>query len=200
MNLSEQDIAKKQLRQTDQQIAIEKERTENDPNAIYADEARESRAANLLDQLNPDNLLVDIEHRIRGEKKNPYTKQWEPISADAKPINQELITNFMSFLGAILNQNVSMSNFSADEINNMMSMIISYVKIDLTTNDEKYDIVGNYVEMTRIGNIICITCFATFKQALNGSLSRRVFGSLKMDASLINPPKKGFAEALKVWQ
>ncbi len=71
---------------------------------------------------------------------------------------------------------------------------------DMTVNDEKYGIKENYTEMTRIGNIICITCFATFKQAMNGSLSRRVFGSLKMDASLINNPKKSLSDALKFWQ
>lgn len=199
MALTEQDIASKQLQQRDRELSAVEKQTDSDPNAIYADEAREQRAANLLDQINPDNLLVDIEHRIRGEKKNPYTKQWEPISKNQTPVNDDLITNFMSFLGAILNQNVSMSNFSANEINNMMDMIITYVKNDLTVNDEKYQIVGNYTEMSRIANIICITCFSTFKQAMNGSLSRRVFGSLKMDANLVNEPKKSIAEAFKIW-
>ena len=51
--------------QQDKQIA-------NDPNAMYADMAREERATNILAQINPDNLLTDIEHRIRGEKKDVY--------------------------------------------------------------------------------------------------------------------------------
>ena len=193
MVLSDQELVEKQLKQTDTQL-------DNDPNAIYASEAREARTANILDQINPDNLLVDIEHRIRGEKKNPYSQEWEPISEKKIAISEDLIINFISFLGAILNQNVSMSNFSSNEINNMMEMIITYVASDLTVNDEKYGIQGNYNEMSRIANIICITCFATFKQAMNGSLSRRVFGSLKMDASLVNDPKKGFGEALRFWK
>lgn len=200
MGLTEQSIAKKQLSQADQQISQQQQQLDSDPNALYADEARESRATNILDQINPDNLLSDIENRIRGRKKNQYTKEWEPISQNQKPVNEELITNFMSFLGAILNQNVSMSNFSAGEINNMMSMIITYVKNDLTVNDVKYDIVENYTEMSRIANIICITCFSTFKQAMNGSLSRRVFGSLKMDASLVNDPKKSLGDTFKFWK
>ena len=63
----------------------------------------------------------------------------------------------------------------------------------------KFEIVGNYTEMTRIANIVCITCFSTFKQAMGGTLSRRIFGSLKMDAKLVNDPKKGWMEALKFY-
>ena len=193
MAITEEQIVSRQLNMQQEQI-------DNDPQSIYADSLREERASNLLDQLNPDNLLTDVEHRIRGEKKDPYTKQWIPISENAKEINEELISNFMSFLGAVLNQNVSMSNFSEKEINNLMKIIIAFVSSDLTTNDVKYGIQGNYTEMTRIANIICITCFATFKQALNGTLSRRVFGSLKLDASLTKPDNKNWRDSLAFWK
>ena len=192
--LTEEQFLRKQLSQEDQKI-------ENDPNAVYADAMREERTANLLDQLNPDNLLTDIEHRIRGEKKDPFTQKWIPISKKyTREINEELVSNFVSFLGAILNQNTSMSNFSTNEINNMMGMIITYVKNDLTVNDEKYDIVGNWTEMDRIANIICITCLSTFKQALNGTFSRRVFGTMKVSADLTREPKKSWKDALAVWR
>lgn len=172
---------------------------DNDPNAIYADTLRKEGTANLLDQLNPDNLMVDIEHRIRGEKKDPYSNQW--ISGNTKkPVSEKLITNFMSFLGAILNQNTSMSNFSGDEINNMMEMIITYVGVDLVVNDEEYGIVENYPEMWRVANIITMSCFATFKQAMNGSLSRRIFGSLKVNASLTEAPNNPLKDALAIWK
>ncbi len=193
MVLTEEQVVQKQLQMQQEQI-------DGDPQQIYADSLREERTSNLLDQLNPDNLLVDVEHRIRGEKKNPFTKQWEPRTGASRIINEQLISNFMSFLGAILNQNVSMSNFSEREINNLMRIIISYVSNDLTTNDQKYGLSGDYTEMTRIANIICITCFATFKQALNGTLSRRVFGSLKLDASLTRNDNKNWRDSLAFWK
>ena len=93
-----------------------------------------------------------------------------------------------------------MSNFSADEINNMMGMIITYIAVDLTINDAEYGIVDDYPEMWRIGNIICITCFSTFKQAMNGSLSRRIFGSLKVAANLNEEKKNGIGDALMFWK
>ena len=93
-----------------------------------------------------------------------------------------------------------MSNFTPNEINNMMEMIITYVKNDLTVNDEKYGIVGNWTEMDRIANIICLTCFATFKQAMGGSFSRRVFGAMKVSADLTQEPKKNWKDAVACWK
>ncbi len=191
--MTEGQLAVAQLRQNQQQI-------DNDPNAVYADTLRKEGTANLLDQLNPDNLLVDIEHRIRGEKKDPYTNSWVAISDEQKPISEKLVSNFISFLGAILNQNTSMSNFSADEINNMMEMIVTWIGIDLDVNDEIYGIEDDYPEMWRIAHIISMSCFATFKQAMNGMLSKRIFGSLKVDAHLTDTNKPGMKDALAFWK
>jgi len=193
MVLTDEQIIRKEIQLKERQL-------DDDPQAIYADTLREERVTNLLDQLNPDNLLTDIEHRIRGEKKDVYTKKWIPRTDNTKKISEELISNFISFLGAVLNQNVSMSNFSEREINGLMVVIISFVKNDLSVNDKKYGIEGDYTEMTRIANIICINCFATFKQALNGTLSRRIFGALKLDASLTKPDKNKLAENLAFWK
>lgn len=171
-----------------------------DPNSLYSDYMREEKVKNVLSQLNPDTLVEDIEHRIRGEKKNKFTGEWEKISENLKPINELLISNYISFLGSILNQNTSLSNYSANEINNIMSMIIEYLTDDLTDNDEVYGLEGNYNEMTRIANIICISSFSVFKRALNGQEARRIFSSLRVTESLSpQPQKKGFFDFLKFW-
>ena len=192
-DITEGQLAVAQLGQQQQQI-------NNDPNAIYADTLRKEGTANLLDQLNPDNLLVDIEHRIRGEKKDPYSQQWIPISKDQKVISEKLVSNFISYLGSVLNQNTSMSNFSTQEINNLMHMIISYIGVDLDVNDEVYGIKGDYPEMTRIAHIISMSCFATFKQAMNGMLSKRIFGCLTVDAHLTETNKNGVQDAFAFWR
>jgi hypothetical protein len=171
-----------------------------DPNSLYSDYMKEEKVKNILSQLNPDTLVEDIEHRIRGEKKNKFSGQWEKISPNLKPINELLISNYISFLGSILNQNTSLSNYSANEINNIMSMVIEYLTDDLTDNDETYQLVGNYNEMTRIANIVCISSFSVFKRALNGQEARRIFSSLRVTESLTaQPQKKGFLDFLKFW-
>ena len=111
------------------------------PDSVYADLMREDKVRNIISQINPDLLLEDIEHRIRGEIKDRFTLEWRPISKQHKPISEILIGNYISFLGAILTQNTSLSNFKGSEINNLMGMIIDYIISDLTDNDELYGFV-----------------------------------------------------------
>ena len=184
---------------------------DNDPNAMYADYMRENKVNNIIQQINPDNLVEDIEHRIRGQKKNKYTEEWEDISPTHKMVVSELmITRYVSFLSSILNQNTSLSNYSNQEINNLMTMVVDYIRDDLSDNAEEYgfnfnDKYGNefinYNEMNRIGMIVCGTTFAVFKRALNGMEARRIFSSLKVSESLnAGEQKKGFWDSLKFWR
>lgn len=190
------------------QNAVQSQQT-MDPNSVYTEYMREEKIKNIIAQINPDSLLEDIEHRIRGEKKNTMTAQWEPISKDKKQaISEELIENYISFLGSILNQNTSLSNFSSEEINNIMSMIIEYIRDDLSDNDFKYNLARynkfgelevDYNEMNRIGIIICNTTFAVLKRAMNGMEASKIFKSLNMSESLSQQPaqKKGIMDFLK---
>lgn len=114
------------------------EQIENNPNSIYADSMREEKVSNIIAQLNPELLLEEIEHRIRGERRDPITKQWTPISKDRPLVSEELVQNYISFLNVYLTQNNSLSNFSSDEINNIMSIVIDYVRDDLSDNAERY--------------------------------------------------------------
>lgn len=125
-----------------QALEQEKIRQEQDPNSMYADYLREEKVANVIQQLNPDNLLEDIEHRIRGEKKNKFTSEWEKINDKSeKEISELLIEHYVSFLGSLLNQNTSLSNFTNNEINNLMSMIVDHLRDDLADNAEDYGFV-----------------------------------------------------------
>lgn len=111
-----------------------------DPNSVYADTMREEKIRNVIAQLNPELLLQEIEHRIRGEKKNPLTEEWEPITKGGKLISELLVQNYISFLNAYLTQNNSLSNFSPEEINNIMTVVIDYIKNDLSDNSFAYDL------------------------------------------------------------
>jgi len=192
-------------------LRLEQQRQDQDPNSIYADSMREERINNIIQQLNPDNLVEDIEHRIRGEKRNRYSKEWEPINPNSlKRVSDLLIENYISFLSSLLTQNTSLSNFSAGEINNLMMMIVEHIRDDLSDNAENYGFItlDNYCnriidfnEMNRIGMIICGTTFAVFKRAQNGMEARRIFSSLKVSESLNQADnKKGLIDSLKFWK
>jgi len=196
--LTEADLIMGQL---NQQATLQSQQQANDPNALYADIMREEKVTNIIAQISPENLLEEIEHRIRGEKRNVFSRQWEKINPEGIEISKELVANFMSFLGAILNQNTSLSNFSSHEINNLMEVIIEWVRDDMTDNDKKYGLVGKYTEMGRIGHIICMTCFTVFKRAQNGMEARNMWKALKVQEALSPmPQKKGFMDALKFWK
>ena len=171
----------------------------SDPQTLYSDAMREEKAINILSQINPDNLLTDIEHRIRGEKKD-YTGQWIKISEQSEPVSEELVSTFISFLGCILNQNTSMSNFKEQEINNLMELITDWVKRDLVVNATRYGIEGNYTEYDRIGHIICANCFTVFKRALNGGEARRIFKMMRMSENLSGNEKENSIKSnFKFW-
>jgi len=184
----------------DQQFASQQldKQLENDPQALYAGGMLEEKVTNILSQINPDNLLTDIEHRIRGEKKD-FNGQWVRISPGSEPVSEELVATFISFLGAILNQNTSMSNFKEGEVNNMMEMITDWVRNDLVVNADKYGIKGDYTEYDRVAHIICATCFAVFKRALNGRESSRIFKMLRITETN-NPQKNKFTDNLNFWK
>ena len=126
----------------DQEMAFQREmqnkQLNNDPNSVYADSMREEKIRNVIAQLNPELLLTEIEHRIRGEKKNHYTEQWESIKKEGQLVSEELVQNYVSFLNVYLTQNSSLSNFSPEEINNIMSVVIEYIRDDLSDNSERY--------------------------------------------------------------
>ena len=181
--------------------SLMKQQQDSDPNAIYADSMREEKVINVIAQLDPSNLLEEIEHRLRGEKLNKLTLEWEPIGNDKIAINEKLISRLMSFLGSVLNQNTTLSNYSINEINNRMELVIDYIRDDLTDNDIEYGIEGKYTEMTRIGMIVCETVSSVFRRALNGMESRRIFNALKVTESLTQAPQKQtMKEALQFWK
>jgi len=180
--------AQMQQQQIDQQI-------ENDPNAAYADNLRQEKVTNILQQINPDNLMTDIEHRIRGNKKD-YNGEW--VTNEEAKISEELISDCMSFLGSILNQNTSMSNFSPMEINNLMELIRNWYTGHMVVNAERYGLEGRYSEWTRIGNIILSTCFTVLKRAQNGQESRRIFRIMKLTENQTQG-KKSMMDNFKFW-
>lgn len=168
---------------------------------LYADTMREDKVTNLLSQIDPDNLLSDIEHRIRGYRKdNTAEGGWKKINEKTQEINEELVANVMSFLGSILNQNTSMSNFSNNEINAIMVNVVEHLADDLDVNGAKYGLVGNYTEMTRIGDMVSMIVFTVLKRSQNGMEARRIFSSLRISESLNQgPKKKGIMDSLKPW-
>jgi len=168
---------------------------------LYATYLQEERVKNVISQISPDNQLLEIQWRIKGYIKNPVTQQWEKIAEDAPEPHPVLISRFISYLSAILNQNTTLSNLSSIEINKVMKLVIEWTVDELDSNAELYELETDYTERTRIGHILFNETFFALKRAQNGQESKRIFKSLNVTENLSQMPKKrGLLDHLKVWK
>jgi len=168
---------------------------------IYANYLQEDRVKNIIQQISPDNQLLEIQWRIKGYIKNPLTDQWEKTAGNTSEPSPLLVSRFISYLSSILNQNTSLSNLSSGEINAIMRLVIEWLTDDLRSNAGKYGIWDDYSERTRIGHILLNTIFMVMKRSQNGREADRIFRALSVSEN-INPDqkKKGVLDFLKVWK
>lgn len=172
------------------------------PNDIYAGYLQEEKVANLIAQTSPDNQLVEIEWRIKGYRKDPFTKEWKKISDTYIEPNEILIGRYIAYLSSILNENTRFTNLSAPEINLLMKQIIEWLTDDLTVNAELYGLGDDYTERSRIGQIILNQTFLVLKRSMDGMESRRIFKALSLAENLGGqiPRKSSWTDALKFWK
>lgn len=170
---------------------------------VYADFIQEKKVENILAQINPDNIIADIETRIKGYRKDILTGEWVKIEG-APEISSVLIGDFITFLSAFLNNNSTLTNLKDKEINNIMRMVIVWISDTFREKKTVYGLDNRYSEMTRIGIIICGATFFTLKRALNGLESLRVFRVMRI-GEMANPyggeqKGSGLKEALAFWK
>lgn len=167
---------------------------------IYANVMQDERVANILSQTSPDNQLVDIEWRIKGYKKNPYSKQWEKIDKKIPEPHPLLVTRYISMLSSLMNDNTRFTNLSGNEINKIMNMVIEWVCDDLDTNAQEYGLQTDYTERTRIGFVMLGQTFIVLKRSQDGMESRRVWNAINLNQSdsmgMGQQKKKGFLSML----
>lgn len=171
------------------------------PNELYANAIQEERIKNVISQLDPDNQLQEIELRIRGYKKNMVSGDWEKIDENIPEPPKQLVAKFVSYLGAIMNQNTTQGNLSEQQVNKIMKLVIEYIVDELDCNDELYNLQDNYTEKTRIGDIIINSTFFVLTRALNGQEAKRIWNALTLTENFsVAPQKNKLFEALKFWK
>jgi len=149
---------------------------------IYAELLQEERVKNTIAQTSPDNQLTEIEYRLRGYKLNTITKTWERINKNSKqPVNDLLIERYMAQLSSIVNDGTRYGNYSAQQINAIMAILIQWLADDLDNNADEYGLKGNYTERTRIGLIFLNYTFSVLSRCLDGRESSRIWKSLNLN-------------------
>lgn len=167
---------------------------------LYANAIQEEKIKNVISQLDPENQLKEIEMRIRGYKRNVFTREWEKIDPDSPEPPRLLISRFISYLSSIMNQNTTQGNLSETQINKLMELTIHYVSDELDSNAGLYNLEENYTERTRIGHIMLNSMFFTLNRALNGKESSRMWKSLSLNESLNPKQENKLMESMKFWK
>ena len=71
-----------------------------------------------------------------------------------------------------------------------------FIGSDFYVNAELYGLEGKYTEMSRMGNIICMTVFAVLKRAVMGTESKRIFNALRVTESNMGGQQQSLKEKL----
>ena len=166
-----------------------------------AEQMREERIANVIAQINPATLIEDMEHRLKGERKDFSKGGWVKINKDSVEVSPELLADTIGYCSSLLEQNTSLTNLSSAQINNIIRTIIKYVVDKLDEKADAYGFGEDYTERTRIAHIIVAPIFFVLCRAENGMEARRIFSALKVNETLnaMQPQKKSFLDNLKFW-
>jgi len=167
---------------------------------LYANVLNENRIQNIIAQISPDNQLYEIEMRMKGYKKNIYTGGWEKIDPNAPEPHSLLVSRYVAFISSILNQNTSLSNVSANQINKIMKITIEYVTDDLDANSNLYGLETDYTERTRLGYMMLNVLFLVLNRAKDGMESRRMWKALNVSETGSLDQKKGMFDFMKFWK
>jgi hypothetical protein len=157
---------------------------------IYSAVIQEKRTENILEQINPERLIIEIEFRLKGYKKNQFTRKWELIGKQEKQISDELISDVLSLLSSLLTNNTTFSNYQPDEINKIMATLIRSLIDMIREKSEIYELKNNYAERDRIMFITLSTVFSTFKRAQGGFESKRFFEATKITDNFVPQQQK----------
>ncbi len=136
--------------------------TQPTPDDIYASHQQKERVENLVDQISPDHQLMDLQWRIKGYIKDPVSKMWVKINEKSPEINPILVSRYISYLSSILNQNTTLSNYSSDEINRIMSLLIKWIFMNkkvISLNREFWKDVSWQIFLAPIGGGLVFVAF-----------------------------------------
>lgn len=171
---------------------------------LYANQIQEERVSNFISQISPSNQLMELQWRLKGYIRDEITREWVKVDPKASEPSPDMISRYVSFASSILNQSTTLTNMSTMQVNRMMDYIIEWYVDDMDTNAEDYGIKDNYTERTRIGMILLNFIFSALNRSLNGTESRRLFGTLTLNESQnMNPmqnKKRNFADAFSNWR
>ena len=189
---------------------------QEDPNQYQQDYgpmpySPEGRVDNIVEQINPQNIIDNFDHALKGEYYNKEKLQWEMNASQEHMVNDACRGSIISFMTGILNNASTMGIIDAKQLSFLMESVIESINRMFVVNLEKFGFVPPGVgyemkdyenkgtpdsaKMTAVSNMIFSLTFLVYSRSLSGMESKKVFASLSMtDALNYQQPqqKQGF--------
>lgn len=118
----------------------------------------------LASVTNPEVLMAEIEHKLRGQKYNPEKKKWFKVKGVTSKANESGINAILAKLSLTLNQNTILSNLQPKEVNGFMGAFAEKCDTWLCMNRRRFDIA--WEDMDFCSDSIIDPTFFAVKRAL----------------------------------
>lgn len=158
--------------------------------------SKDEEIKNIVSQINPKNIIDDLNHALKGEYYNKDLQEWV-VNSSGKPLVNDSCRGFViSYLDGILTNNTTMGNIDEKRLSLLMESIIETINKNFVCRLEEFGFVDKGVtynkniyenkgtpdtaRMTMVANMVYKVCFLVLSRAVRGQESIRIFKSLSM--------------------
>lgn len=158
----------------------------------------EEEIRNIVGQIDPANILNNINHSLKGEYYNKEKGEWENVGKEL--VNDECRGWVISYFNSIMNNASTLGIISETQLNYLMEGVIDTVIKEFRCNLERFGFVppGKGFEkkeylnsgmpdtsrMRSVAEMIFRSAFLVFSRSLKGTENNRIFKSLNMNDQL----------------
>lgn len=171
----------------------------------------EGSIANIVDQIDPQMIIDNFNHALKGEYYNKEKGIWESAGDGSPLVNDSCRSWIISYLTALMNKASTLATINEKQFSGLMEGIIRNVGREFVCNLEKFGFVPegkdfakkdyhnigipDSARMDSIAEAMYQRAFVIYSRSINGMESKKIFSSLSMsDPMSFNPQqqKAGF--------
>ncbi len=151
---------------------------------------------NIVEQINPAQIIDNFDHALKGEFFNKEKGQWEMNASGDALVNDACRGAIISYLTGILNNASTMGIIDKNQMSGLMESVIESINRMFVVNLERFGFVPpgkgytkkdfenkgtpDSARMTMVSNMIFGISFLVYSRSLGGMESRKIFHSLSM--------------------
>ena len=162
--------------------------------------AAEANIANIVDQIDPQQIIDNFNHALKGEYFNKENGKWQSAGDGTPLVNDACRSWIISYLTALMNKASTLATINEKQFSGLMQGIIRNVTREFVCNLERFGFVPagpgfakkeyhnigipDSSRMDSIAEAIYQRAFVIYSRSVNGMESRKIFHSLSMNDSM----------------